>query len=195
MNNHKKVILASSSPFRRELLARLGLEFSSVSPEIDESPQDNEQPEAMVTRLAQQKAEKIAENNDNAIIIASDQAACLDEEILGKPHTHERAIAQLDKMRGNTVRFVTSLYVMDTRTQKTESRRVVYPVTFRDYNDEEIERYLRVEKPYQCAGSFKSEKLGISLVNDMTGPDPTALIGLPLIELSKILRKFGLQIP
>jgi len=195
MDNYEKIILASSSPFRRELLTRLGLEFSMVSPEINESRLQNESPEEMVTRLARQKAEKIAENQHDVVIIASDQVACLGDNILGKPLTHNRAKAQLREMRGNIVRFITRLHVINSLIDTVESTQVDYLVKFRDYSEDEIERYLRHEMPYQCAGSFKSEKLGISLIEEMTGPDPTALIGLPLIKLSDILRKMGYKIP
>ncbi len=166
-----------------------------VSPEINESRLQNESPEEMVTRLARQKAEKIAENQHDVVIIASDQVACLGDNILGKPLTHNRAKAQLREMRGNIVRFITRLHVINSLIDTVESTQVDYLVKFRDYSEDEIERYLRHEMPYQCAGSFKSEKLGISLIEEMTGPDPTALIGLPLIKLSDILRKMGYKIP
>ncbi|NNE37997.1 MAG: septum formation protein Maf, partial [Gammaproteobacteria bacterium] len=151
MNRSGKIILASSSPFRKELLGRLGLKFSTFSPEIDESPLKNESPADLVTRLARQKAEKIAKNNHDALIIASDQVACLGDDILGKPKTHDRAMAQLGKMRGNTVGFITSLHVIDAEAKRAESTRVEYLVRFRDYSDDEMERYLRTETPYDCA--------------------------------------------
>jgi septum formation protein len=195
VDTNRKIILASSSPFRKELLARLGIDFSTTSPDIDETPLDKEIPDMLVSRLARLKAEKIAEYNKKSIIIASDQVACLGKEILGKPLSYENALIQLRRMRGQTVRFLTSLHVIDGEKNRLESTRVDYQVRFRNYDDAELERYLYKEKPFDCAGSFKSEKLGISLLEEMTGPDPTALIGLPLIELSKILRDMGLNIP
>jgi septum formation protein len=190
-----KIILASSSPFRRELLQRLNLEFSVISPDIDETPNQGEVPEDLVLRLAEKKAAKIAENTEDSIIIASDQVACLGPVTLGKPMEHDVAVKQLQKMRGKTVIFYTSLFVLDTYSKRHKTTRVDNHVQFRDYTDEEIERYLQKELPYHCAGSFKSEKLGISLIKEISGPDPSALIGLPLIQLSEILREFGLQIP
>ncbi len=195
MNTDIKIILASSSPFRRELLQRLDLEFTVISPNIDETPHQGELPEDLVLRLAEQKAEKIAENVEDSIIIASDQVACLGPVILGKPMEHDAAVKQLENMRGKTVIFYTSLYVLDAQSKQYKTSRVDNYVQFREYTDEEIERYLQKELPYHCAGSFKSEKLGISLIKEMSGPDPTALIGLPLMKLSEILREFGLQIP
>ena len=195
VNTDIKIILASSSPFRRELLQRLDLEFTVDSPNIDETPYPGEKPEDLVLRLAEKKAEKIAGNSRDSIIIASDQVACLGPIILGKPMEHGAAVKQLQKMRGKTVLFFTSLYVLDTQSKRYKTSRVDIHVQFRDYTDEEIERYLQKELPYHCAGSFKSEKLGISLIKEISGPDPTALIGLPLIKLAEILREFGLQIP
>ena len=195
MNQARTLILASSSPYRRELLKRLGLAFRTMSPEVDESAHPGEPPKSLVRRLSTAKARKIVESTKGATVIGSDQVAILDSEQLSKPGTHEKAWKQLDSMRGQTVDFHTGLCVLDEPSGELQHDIVSYKITFRDYTDEEIERYLTAEKPYNCAGSFKSEMLGISLVKSMVGPDPSALIGLPLIKLCEMLRSLGYKIP
>lgn len=191
----RKLILASSSPYRQALLARLGIPFTCISPAVDEAPNAGESPAAQVLRLAQTKAERIATGHANALIIGSDQLAVLDGRTLGKPGAHPAARAQLLQMRGRRVLFMTGLCVLDTATGKIQTDLVEYAVIFRDYSDEEVERYLRADTPYDCSGSFRSEKLGITLVQRMDGADPTALVGLPLIRLSQMLRDCGVPLP
>ncbi len=190
-----KLILASSSPYRRELLERLSLGFICESPDIDESAQAGEPAEDMVKRLARQKAEKIAEKYQDAIVIGSDQCLVLNNEILGKPGTHDVAVSQLSRLSGQTVEFLTGLCVINSATEVARTDCISFRVTFRRLSPEEIIRYLDIERPYQCAGSFRSERLGIALLEKMEGTDPTALIGLPLIRLSEMLRAQGIKIP
>ncbi|MGZ8252965.1 MAG: Maf family nucleotide pyrophosphatase, partial [Methylophilaceae bacterium] len=181
------LILASSSPFRRELLARLNLPFSVISPDVDEAALDQEKPEETALRLAQVKAIKVAESNPNALIIGCDQVATLDGLQLGKPLTHENAVRQLSMMRGRSVTFHSALCLYNSATQHMQAEVVPYIVEFRHLSDAQIENYLRIEQPYHCAGSAKSEGLGIALIAAMHGNDPNALIGLPLIKLISML--------
>lgn len=187
----RQLVLASTSPFRRELLARLGLPFSVADPRTDESPLPQETPEEMSLRLAEAKARAVVPAFPDALIIGSDQVAVLDGKVYGKPGTHENATRQLLTMRGRTVNFFTGLCVLDARTGKALVCGVPTLVTFRDLSDAEIEAYLRREQPYQCAGSAKSEGLGIALIARMQGDDPNALIGLPLIALCGLLKDAG----
>lgn len=189
------LVLASSSSYRRELLARLQLPFVTAAPNIDESRLAHESAQAMVARLAQQKAAALASQYPEALIIGSDQCAVLGEQILGKPLSHDQAIKQLQASSGNTVEFLTGLCLLDTQTQTFQWDVIPFQVEFRELQTVEIENYLLREQPYQCAGSFKSEGLGISLFKRMQGEDPTALIGLPLIRLSAMLREQGYLIP
>jgi septum formation protein len=182
------LILASSSPYRQDLLARLGLPFKSISPEIDESPLAGEQPQETALRLAQLKAKKIAERNPSALIIGCDQVATLDGQQLGKPMSHENAVKQLQYQRGRRVTFHSALCLYNGATEHMQAEVVPYEVEFRNLTDEQIENYLRIEEPYNCAGSAKSEGLGIALIASMTGSDPNALIGLPLIKLITMLQ-------
>lgn len=182
------LILASSSPYRKELLARLGLAFETVSPEVDESPLPKESPQDTALRLAQLKARKIAETHPNALIIGCDQLATLDGMQLGKPGNHENATKQLRMMQGRTVIFHSALCLYNAQTLNMQAEVVPYEVAFRKLSDEQIERYLRTEEPYNCAGSAKSEGLGIALISSMHGSDPNALIGLPLIKLITMLQ-------
>jgi septum formation protein len=184
----RSLILASSSPYRQELLARLGLPFESISPEIDESPLAGEQPQETALRLAQLKAKKIAESNPNALIIGCDQVATLDGVQLGKPMSHENAVKQLQYQRGRRVTFHCALCLYNSATKHIQADVVLYDVEFRNLTDAQIENYLRIEEPYNCAGSAKSEGLGIALIASMTGSDPNALIGLPLIKLITMLQ-------
>ena len=188
------LILASSSPYRRELLSRLGVEFSSIAPDIDESLLADETPEALVLRLAEQKARAVGESHPNALIIGSDQVAVLDQRILGKPGHHERAVEQLQQASGKRITFYTGLCLYNSGSGECQVCCEPFDVHFRELTPEEIERYLRKETPYNCAGSFKSEGLGICLFQGMQGNDPTALIGLPLIRLVNMLRKEGLDV-
>lgn len=191
----KTLVLASTSIYRRELLERLQLPFATAAPNIDETRLANEPAQAMVARLAQQKAEAIATQYPNALIIGSDQCAVLGDKILGKPHTHQRAIEQLQASSGNTVEFLTGLCLYDSQARSFQLDVISFQVEFRDLPAGEIENYLLREQPYNCAGSFKSEGLGISLFKRMQGDDPTALIGLPLIRLCAMLREQGYLIP
>jgi septum formation protein len=184
----RSLILASSSPYRQALLARLGLPFEAISPEIDESPLTGEEPQETALRLAQLKAKKIAESNTSALIIGCDQVATLDGLQLGKPMSHENAVKQLQYQRGRRVTFHSALCLYNAATQHMQSDVVPYDVEFRNLTDAQIENYLRIEEPYNCAGSAKSEGLGIALIASMTGSDPNALIGLPLIKLITMLQ-------
>ena len=172
----------------RELLSRLGQPFETANPETDETALNGETPQETALRLSEAKARAVSVRFPQAIIIGSDQVACLEGEIFGKPGTHERAVAQLQTMRGKTVDFFTGLCLLNSQTGKAHLRGVSTLVTFRHYSDTEIERYLRREQPYNCAGSAKSEGLGIALIARMDGEDPTALIGLPLIALCDLLQ-------
>jgi MAF protein len=194
-----QLILASSSPFRSELLTKLGLNFSVTSPEIDESRFENESPKQLVYRLSQEKALKVAKNEDG-IIIAADQVATLGkggsslDEILTKPHTHENAIKQLKQSSGNTVTFLTGLSLLNTDTGNLQTVVEQFKVFFRELTIDQIEDYLVKERPYNCAGSFKSEALGICLFERLEGDDPNSLIGLPLIKLVRMLENEGIEV-
>ncbi len=184
-----EIILASSSPFRRMILDKLSLPYSCVSPDIDESALANEIPTELVARLATAKAAKVAETHTDALIIGSDQVAVLGNEVLGKPGSHERAVEQLHKLSGQTVTFLTGLSLLNSRTGTCQTEVVPFRVFFRQLTAEMIEHYLRAETPYNCAGSFKSEALGIVLFDKLEGEDPNTLIGLPLIRLVRMLEK------
>lgn len=181
------LVLASTSSFRRELLARLGLPFETANPDVDETPLPGERPEATALRLSESKARAVAARFPDALIIGSDQVACLDGSVFGKPGTHENAVTQLQSMRGRVVNFFTGLCLLNARTGIAHLRGVPTLVTFRDLSDDEIENYLRREQAYNCAGSAKSEGLGIALIARMQGDDPNALIGLPLIALCDLM--------
>lgn len=185
---NRRLVLASTSPFRRELLARLGMPFDTANPATDETPLAGEAPETTALRLSEAKARAVAAQYPDALIIGSDQVACLDNRVFGKPGNHPNAMAQLQAMRGRTVNFFTGLCLLDARSGKAHLRGVPTLVTFRDLSDEAIDNYLRQEQPYNCAGSAKSEGLGIALIARMVGEDPNALIGLPLIALCDLLQ-------
>ncbi len=189
------LILASTSRYRRELLQRLRVPFDVASPEVDETPLPGEAPAALALRLARAKAMAVAERHPDAAVIGSDQVADLDGTPVGKPGTHERAVAQLQAMRGRAVVFQTAVSVV--RLATGFERTLLAPVTvrFRALQDDEIERYLRAEQPYDCAGSAKSETLGIALLDAIESDDPTALVGLPLIRTCAMLRDAGLALP
>jgi len=190
----KQIVLASSSPFRRQLLEKLGLEFSCDSPDIDETPQVNETPEQLVARLAQEKAKAVAARHPNALIIASDQCAVLDGNILGKPGDHQTAVKQLQAASGKKVQFLTALALLNSNTGDLQADVSPFAVYFRTLTGTEIEGYLSSEQPYNCAGSFKSEGLGITLLQRLEGDDPNTLIGLPLIRLTNMLSREGISL-
>ena len=189
----RRLVLASTSRYRRELLARLRLPFDVEAPEVDERPLAGEAPGAMASRLALAKASAVGGRHAEAVVIGSDQVADLDGQGLGKPGDHERATAQLRAMRGRVVVFQTAVAVVCAATGFAESALVPITVRMRALSDAEIERYLRAEAPYDCAGSAKIETLGIALVESVASDDPTALIGLPLIQVSALLRAAGLD--
>ncbi|TCK09037.1 Maf family protein [Marinobacterium mangrovicola] len=190
----RPLILASGSAYRRALLSKLGLDFSCDSPDIDESPRHGEDPESLVARLAQEKASAVASRHPEALIIGSDQLATLEGNVMGKPHTHERAIEQLRQASGKRVRFLTGLCLYDAKDGRFQCEVVPFDVQFRELNDTQIEGYLRAEQPYDCAGSFKSEGLGIALFERLIGDDPNALVGLPLIRLIAMLENKGFDV-
>jgi len=191
----EKLILASSSKYRRMLLQRFGIPFDCQSPEIDESPLPGESPVELVARLATQKAEAVSRKNPQAIVIGSDQMAVFNRQIVGKPGSYAAALEQLTGFSGQLVEFLTAVSVQSHhihfREQHTDSTRVL----FRDLEREEIERYLQQEKPFDCAGAFKAESLGIVLFESISSEDPTALVGLPLIRTAAMLRRAGIKLP
>ena len=191
----RPLILGSTSRYRRELLQRLHLPFEVVAPDVDETPLPGEAPSALALRLALAKAHAVAQRHPNAVVIGSDQVADLAGEPLGKPGTHERAVAQLQRMRGQTVVFQTALAVVCLATGFEQQDLAPVRVRFRDLSDDEIDRYLRIEQPYDCAGSAKSEGLGIALLEAIDSDDPTALVGLPLIRTCRLLRAAGIALP
>ena len=188
-----KLILASTSRYRRELLQRLRLPFEVMSPDVDESPQPGEAPKALATRLALAKAQAVAARHPDAVVIGSDQVADLAGEAIGKPGTHERATEQLRRLRGHSVVFHTAVAVVRRATGYAQVEEAPVRVQFRQLTDTEIEHYLRTEQPYDCAGSAKCETLGIALLDAIHSDDPTALVGLPLIRTSRLLRAAGLD--
>ena len=190
----RALILGSTSPYRRELLARLRLPFEVAAPDVDETPQAGEAPRDLACRLALAKARAVAARHPAAVVIGSDQVADLGGRPLGKPGTHERAVAQLRQMRGRTVVFQTAVAVVCQATGFAEVDLAPVRVKFRDLTDDEIETYLRAETPYDCAGSAKSEGLGIALLESIENDDPTALVGLPLIRTVRLLRAAGLPL-
>ncbi|SMC29211.1 septum formation protein [Andreprevotia lacus DSM 23236] len=190
----RTLVLASTSPYRRELLGRLGLPFETASPGVDETPLPDETAAATSLRLAIAKASALAGNYPDALLIGSDQVALLDGQQLGKPGTHERAVAQLQAMRGREVEFHTALALHDSRSARIVTAVDVTRVTMRDYSDAQIERYLLRDQPYDCAGSAKVEALGIVMIARVASDDPTALIGLPLIALVGMLNDAGVEV-
>lgn len=192
---NRPIILASSSKYRRELLNRLRLNFRCQAPDIDESNEEGESPHATCQRLALEKALAIGAEHPKAIVIGSDQVADVNGAAISKPGTHDAARAQLRSMSGKTITFHTAVALVCTETEQVIRFSVPTHVQFRVLNDAEIERYLLAEEPYDCAGSAKSEGLGISLLEKIESTDPTALIGLPLIEVSKALRAMGVALP
>jgi len=194
MSTQPRLVLASTSPYRKALLERLQLAFETARPEVDETRLADESAEALVARLAEAKARAVAQGRDDALVIGSDQVAVLDGDILGKPGGHEQAVAQLMRASGKAVRFLTGLCLVNAATGKAQLEVVPFEVTFRTLTPEQIEHYLRREQPYNCAGSFKSEGLGIALFERLQGDDPNTLIGLPLIRLTRMLEREGLAV-
>ncbi|MCB1875973.1 MAG: septum formation inhibitor Maf [Chromatiales bacterium] len=188
------LVLGSTSPYRRELLQRLGLTFETAAPKVDETRHPGEDANALVRRLSEAKARAVGETWPDALVIGSDQVAVLDGEILGKPGNRERAIAQLSAASGKRVRFLTGLCLLDSATGEAEVDVVPFDVVFRQLKPAHIETYVDREQPYNCAGSFKSEGLGIALFEALEGADPNALIGLPLIRLCRLLERHGLPV-
>ena len=191
----RPVVLGSTSRYRRELLSRLNLPFEVASPDVDETPAPGEAPRDLALRLALAKARAVAKLHPEAVVIGSDQVADLAGQPLGKPGTHERAVQQLRQMRGQTVIFQTAVATVCQASGFEQVDIAPVEVRFRDLSDEEIERYLRAEQPYDCAGSAKSEGLGIALLDAIDSDDPTALVGLPLIRTCRMLRAAGVVLP
>ncbi len=189
------LVLASTSPFRAQLLTRLGLPFETDSPAVDESHLPDETAEALVQRLARAKAEAVAGRHPDSLIIGSDQVAVIDGEILGKPGERDRAIAQLQRASGKAVTFFTGLCLHNSRSGRSQVVCEPFRVHFRDLDTQQITRYIDREQPLNCAGSFKSEGLGITLFRRLEGDDPNALIGLPLIRLTEMLHDEGVSLP
>ncbi len=189
-----QIVLASTSPFRKAILEKLQIPFEINAPEVDESPQPDESPQHLVERLARAKALKVASAYPDALIIGSDQVAVIDGLILGKPGTHEKAVHQLQQAAGRSVTFLTGLCLHNSKTGQYQSEVVPFTVVFRDLSGQQIENYLRSETPYNCAGSFKSEGLGIALFERLEGEDPNTLMGLPLIRLIRMLEKEGVGV-
>jgi MAF protein len=188
------LILASTSPFRKDLLGRMNLPFETCAPEVDESRDASEAPEQLVQRLSEAKARAAGESHQG-LIIGSDQVAVYGEKILGKPGSHDAATGQLRMLSGQSVTFLTGLCLYNSVSENIQIDLVPFTVKFRELDDSRIEHYLRADQPYNCAGSFKSEGLGITLFEKMSGDDPTALIGLPLICLTTMLAAEGIILP
>jgi len=191
----RALILGSTSRYRHELLSRLRIAFTTERPDVDETPAPGESPQSLARRLALAKARDVARRHPQAVVIGSDQVADLDGEPLGKPGTHERATDQLRRMSGRTVIFQTALAVVCEDSGFEQVDLAPVRVVFRPLLDDEIERYLRIEQPYDCAGSAKSEGLGIALLERIDNDDPTALVGLPLIRTCKMIRAAGVVVP
>lgn len=194
METNVQIVLASTSKYRRELLARLGLPFEVASPHVDETALPGEAPQDTARRLAEAKARAVAARFPQAIVIGSDQVAVLEGMPLGKPGNHTNALRQLKAMRGKEVVFHTALCLFAAASARAQTRVVPFSVRFRNYSDAQIERYLQREQPYDCAGSARCEGLGIALIAEMRGDDPNALIGLPLIALTDMLAAQGVDV-
>lgn len=190
----QRILLASSSPFRKSILDKLDLSFECASPNIDESPISDESAHDLVLRLSISKAKQLSNDYPNTLIIGSDQVACIDNQVLGKPHTHENAVNQLTNASGKAVTFLTGLCLYNSATNKHQSLVETFKVHFRKLTKEQINGYLYKEEPYKCAGSFKSEGLGITLFDRLEGKDPNSLIGLPLISLTQMLLNEGIDV-
>ncbi len=193
-SSDRPLVLGSTSRYRRELLERLRIPFEVAAPDVDETPRTGEAPRELALRLALAKAQAVARQHPKAVVIGSDQVADLNGEPLGKPGTHERAVAQLRRMRGQTVVFQTAVAVVCAETGFEQMALAPVSVRFHDLSDAEIEAYLRAEQPYDCAGSAKSEGLGIALLDAIDNDDPTALVGLPLIRTCRMIRAAGVKL-
>lgn len=189
-----RLVLASTSPYRRELLARLGVPFDVAAPDVDETPLPGESPDETAQRLSLSKARAVAERFPDALIIGSDQVALLEGVQLGKPGTHEKAVAQLRAMRGKALEFHTALTLLNARTGSVQTANVPVRLVMRHYSDAQIEAYLHKDQPYNCCGSARSESLGIALIARYETEDPNALVGLPLIKLTEMLANEGLDV-
>jgi len=189
-----KLILGSSSPFRKELLSRLHLKFECCSPDIDETQRPGEEPAELVERLSREKAQEVEKSFDQALIISSDQVAVHNNKILGKPGTHENAIQQLSAFSGQSVQFMTGLCLYNSNSKVFQYYQDTTWVRFRSLSHKQIDNYLIMDKPYQCAGSFKSEGLGAALFESIESLDPNALIGLPIIKLVEMLNNEGVDV-
>jgi septum formation protein len=189
-----KLILASTSPFRKAILEKLGIPFSTQSPEVDESSRENETPEQQVERLSIAKAKAVADTLNEGLVIGSDQIAVIGSQILGKPGNHKNAVKQLQAASGKTVTFLTGLCLYNAKNKSYQAEVVPFNVVFRELNDQQIDNYLKKEQPYNCSGSFKSEALGITLFEKLEGDDPNTLIGLPLIRLVRMLENEGVAV-
>ena len=190
-----QLVLASTSVYRKQLLQKLGLPFDTAAPDVDESPLDDETPQQLVMRLAEAKARAVASQFPNALIIGSDQVAVIDDDILGKPGNFENAVNQLRAAAGKQVDFKTGLCLYNSASGNGQTSCETYSVVFRHLSEEQIKSYVRREQPYDCAGSFKSEGLGIALFERLMGEDPNTLVGLPLIALIRMLEKEGINLP
>ena len=193
-NTSLPLILASTSRFRKSVLERLQLPFSVIAPNVDETPLENETPEQLVVRLAEDKARAVRDSYPHALIIGSDQVAVIDHTILGKPGNHDNAVQQLSQASGRRVDFLTGLCLFNSHDDRIQIDSVCFSVVFRQLSAAQIENYLRKDTPYNCAGSFKSEGLGIALLDRMEGNDPTSVIGLPLIRLVRMLTVEGFDV-
>jgi septum formation protein len=189
-----QLVLASTSPYRRELLARLGVPFEVAAPDVDETPLPGESPDETAQRLSLLKARAVAAAYPDALIIGSDQVALLEGVQLGKPGTHEKAVKQLQSMRGKALEFHTALTLLNAKTGTAQTANVPVRLVMREYTDTQIESYLRRDQPYNCCGSAKSESLGIALIARFETEDPNALVGLPLIKLVEMLANEGLDV-
>jgi septum formation protein len=188
------LILASSSPYRRDLLQRLGLPFEVDVPGVEEDVYEGETPQQLVLRLSEAKARAVAERHPDSLVIGSDQVAVMEGEIVGKPGVHDRAVEQLRRASGRKVEFLTGLCLLNTATGRAQVEAVPFSIHFRVLDEERIERYLRKDQPYNCAGSFRSERLGVTLFERMEGDDANSVVGLPLIRLVRMLEREGIAL-
>jgi len=189
-----KLVLASSSPYRQKLLQQLQLQFEAISPDVDETPLPDETPVELVQRLAIAKARAVADTCTDCLVIGSDQVAVHDDEIVGKPRDHDDAVRQLQYASGKSITLHTGLALINSKTNSVQSEAVPFTIHFRDLTLDQIENYLKKDQPYSCAGSVKSESLGVALFERFDGDDPNALIGLPLIRLVRMLEKEGVTV-
>lgn len=194
MNTGPELILGSTSIYRRELLERLKIPFRVVAPDIDETPYEDETPQQLVARLALEKAQSVAINNPGSLVIGSDQVAVHGGKIVGKPHSHDRAMEQLREANGKQITLYTGLSLVHADSGEELTEVIPFQVLFRQLTEQQLESYLHKEQPYHCAGSVKSEGLGIALLERFEGEDPNTLIGLPLIRLIRMLEHFGINV-